>query len=325
MNLTLAPLAGFTDAPFRKVAHRFGAAKTYTEMLSAAALARGHEATKVIFEVLPDEGPVACQIFGANVDDVSRAVAALPHSRFCEINLNAGCPMTKVTRSGSGAKLMESPVQVYALLKAMKDNCPLPVTLKTRLGPAPGNDTVFELLDAAQSAGAEALIVHARYASQMHGGPVNLELLRDVVAKAKIPVFGNGSITGRASLDAMLATGVAGVMIGRAALADPAIFCSLGDGIRQECEPLSRIETFNMHMGYIIDFHAQLVQNLKTCRLPDLDSFAALKARTHLFRYFSGLPGACALRARFNSVRSLADIYSIVKDVKSTLGGGAQQ
>ena len=135
--------------------------------------------------------------------------------------------MTKVTREGAGAKLAEDPEKVYRLLKAMVENTPLPVTLKTRLGPHPRSTTVFELLDAAEKAGAKGFILHARYTSQMHGGPVHLDTLAEVVGRSKIPVAGNGSVVDAKSAAAMAATGVDAIMVGRAALAKPGIFAAL--------------------------------------------------------------------------------------------------
>ena len=164
MKFVLAPLAGFTDAPFRRLCFEGGADLSYTEMVSAAGLAHGSSPTRHLMETMPGEGPVACQLFGARESDLAFAAheatacrADDGSPRFVELNLNAGCPMTKVTREGAGAKLAEDPEKVYRLLKAMVENTDLPVTLKTRLGPHPRRRTVFELLDAAEQAGAMVL------------------------------------------------------------------------------------------------------------------------------------------------------------------------
>lgn len=294
MKFVLAPLAGFTDAPFRRLCFEGGADLTYTEMVSAAAIAHGHAATKALLETMPGEGPLACQIFGANEADVACAakfVSSLPVP-WTELNLNAGCPMQKVTRAGAGAKLVEDPAKIHRLLVAMAENTALPVTLKTRLGPHPQNANVFEILDAAERAGAAGITVHARYTSQLHGGATHLDVLAEVVRRAKIPVTGNGSVKDAASAAAMAATGVSGIMIGRAALANPYIFAEL----KGETVAKTKGELFKDHLNYILDYRPEL---------------AVLKLRTHLFRYFSGRPGAAALRARINNVKSLAEIASL--------------
>ena len=312
MKLVLAPLAGFTDAPFRRLCCEGGADLAYTEMVSAAGLAHGNSPTRHLMETMPGEGPVACQVFGAREEDVACAARAVSETRgrFVELNLNAGCPMTKVTREGAGAKLVEDPERIHRLLKAMVANTDLPVTLKTRIGPHPAHTNIFEILDAAERAGARGIAVHARYTSQMHGGATHLDTLAEVVARARIPVTGNGSVTDAASLAAMAATGVAAVMIGRAALADPQIFARLKGA---ECGPRpDGAVTARRHLDYILAFRRQLAEHFPGDHIPGEDGYASVKMHTHLFRYFNGRPGAAALRAKLNSVRTLREIYDII-------------
>ena len=361
MKYVLAPLAGFTDAPFRRMCHEGGADLAYTEMVSAAGLAHGSSPTRHLLETMPGEGPVACQIFGANESDIAyatrfveewgeRTLDGRRETRFVELNLNAGCPMTKVTREGAGAKLIEDPAKIHRLLKAMVGNASLPVTLKTRLGPHPQRTNIFEILDAAESAGAKGIIVHARYTSQMHGGPTHLDLLREVVERAKIPVTGNGSVTDAASAAAMASTGVDAIMIGRAALANPYIFSELkmnevkvrgdevkvkGEGERRMlpscsdwpaeqvdkflCSPspstftFSRTDAFRKHLSYLLQFRDILARKYPNDHIPSADGFASVKMHVHLFRYFNGRPGAAELRKRLNTVRTLAEIEAIVR------------
>jgi nifR3 family TIM-barrel protein len=313
MKLVLAPLAGFTDAPFRRLCREGGADFTYTEMVSAAALAHGSRPTLQLMERLEGEGETGCQIFGAKESDVAHAVAAVP-AGFAEINLNAGCPMTKITREGAGAKLVEDPARIYRLIRAMRENTPLDVTLKTRLGPHPGLTNIFEIADAAEKAGAKGLTVHARYTSQMHGGEVHLELLREIVKRTSLPVTGNGSVTDAASLAAMAATGVEAVMIGRAALARPSIFREL-KGCRDA--GLTGVEACRRHLGLLLEFRRRLAERFPDCRIPGEDAFASVKMHTHLFRYFNGRPGAAALRARLNRVRTLAEVDMAIGDFEN--------
>ena len=313
MKYVLAPLAGFTDAPFRRLCTEGGADLTYTEMVSAAGLAHGSSPTRHLMEVMPGEGPVALQLFGAKESELAYSVrnaipSGVPHPKFAEVNLNAGCPMTKVTREGAGAKLAEDPEKIYRLLKAMTENTDLPVTLKTRLGPHPKSTTIFEILDAAEKAGARGLIVHARYTSQMHGGEVHLDTLAEVVRRAKIPVTGNGSVVDAKTAASMSATGVDAIMIGRAALANPAIFSqfkNIPSGIPHSSFLIP-------HLQYLLAFRDQLAARYPNDHVPSADGFASVKMHTHLFRYFNGRPGAAALRARLNAVRTLAEIHAVV-------------
>ena len=219
--------------------------------------------------------------------------------------------MTKVTREGAGAKLVEDPAKIHRLLKAMTEHTSLPVTLKTRLGPHPQRTNIFEILDAAESAGAKGIIVHARYTSQMHGGQTHLDVLSDVVRRAKIPVTGNGSIVDAKSAAAMAATGVSAIMIGRAALANPSIFNQLkGEDFRRETK-----DDFRRHLDYLLRFRDQLAAHFPKDHVPPPDAFASVKMHIHLFRYFTGRPGAAELRKRLNTVRTLAEIEAIVRTV----------
>lgn len=306
---SLAPLAGFTDAAFRRLCSRHGADLTYTEMVSAAGLAHGSRPTRHLMETLPGEGPVACQLFGSNPDELefsAREVSSL--GRFVELNLNAGCPVPKVTREGAGATLVKDPAKVHELLAAMKRGTDLPVTLKTRPGPRPDKVMLWELLDAAETAGASAIILHARFTSQNHGGEVHLDLLAELVERAKIQVWGNGGVKDAATARAMEATGVAGIMVGRAALANPQIFAAL-KGCEAECD---RIETLKDHLAGVIELREALARDFPDDHIPSVDGMCSIQMHTHLFRYFAGRPGAAELRRRLNSIRTLSEILAII-------------
>ena len=315
MKFILAPLADFTDAPFRRMCFEGGADLCYSEMVSAAALAHGNSPTRHLMEVMPGEGPVACQIFGAREDDVAKAAREIDliRDRFTELNLNAGCPMQRITRAGAGAKLIEDPEKVYRLLKVMAENTSLPITLKTRLGPRPGEDRIFELADAAEKAGAKGLIVHARYTSQMHGGEVHYGKLAEVVEHTSLPVIGNGSVKTVKDVANMAAAGVQGVMIGRASLADPLIFAKLKNPTADIFSPWGEVSPAKMHLKYLLEFRELLVRSFPNDRIPSVDGFASVKMHIHLFRYFNSRPGAAALRAKLNSVRTLAEIETIIQ------------
>ncbi|MBE6382991.1 MAG: tRNA-dihydrouridine synthase family protein [Lentisphaerae bacterium] len=326
-KLVLAPLADFTDAPFRLMCFEGGADMAYTEMVSAAALAHGHRQSLELMETMAGEGVVGCQLFGSNPEELAFAtdLASKHNPRFAEVNLNAGCPMAKVTRSGSGAKLVESPESIYRLLKAMAGATDLPVTLKTRLGPHPQKTNIFEIVDAAERAGAKGISIHARYTSQMHGGMVHLDTLAEVVSRTSLPVTGNGSVTDASSARAMAQTGVAGIMIGRAAMARPWIFSELKRALGDEEGPAAAelpryaLEVCERHLGYVLKFRDQLAEKFPDCHVPSVDGFASVKMHLHLFRYFNGIPGAAALRARLNKIRTLDEIRGVLSSTAALL------
>lgn len=328
MRYFLAPLAEYTDAPYRRLCFEGGADMTYTEMVSAAALFHGSSPTRHLMETMPGEGPVACQIFGAEEDEVAfaaREASALRRDgcarRFCEINLNAGCPMPRIIRSGCGAKLVTDPDRVYRLLRVMAGSTDLPVTLKTRLGPRHGEDTVFELLDAAERAGARRLIVHARYTSQMHGGPLGYDVLAEVAARARIPVTGNGSVRTRRDVELMAQTGVDSVMVGRGAFADPAIFARLKAEELGESAPATPWPegAASRHLAYLLEFRRMLAEKYPGDHVMSEDAAASVKMHRHFIHYFKGVPGASALRARLNAVRTLAEVRDAISCLRSDI------
>ena len=321
LRYVLAPIAGFTNAAFRLMAARGGADMTYTEMVSAAGLAHGSSPTRHLLEIMPGEGPVACQLFGANPDDLAfatREVSML--GRFVEINLNAGCPVPRIVREGSGSALVKRPELVHDLLSAMVAETSLPITLKTRPGPRPDRVLMLELIDAAETAGAKGFTLHARFTSQSHAGDVHLDLLAELVCRAKIPVTGNGGVKDAVTARAMAETGVAAIMVGRAALPDPHIFAALKSGQSQSIssdpkDPQrlnSQLHLFREHVGLLIDLHGQISARFPADHLPTLDDWVAGAVRIHLFRYFSGLRGAGEFRRRISSARTISEVNAAV-------------
>ena len=323
MKYVLAPIAGFTNAAFRLMASRGGADLTYTEMVSAAGLAHGSSPTRHLLEVLPGEGPVACQLFGTNPDELAYAAREVSATgRFVELNLNAGCPVPRIVREGAGSALVKDPARVHDLLLAMVGATDLPVTLKTRPGPRPDKVLMFELLDAAETAGAKGITLHARFTSQNHGGAVHLELLAELVQRARIPVTGNGGIKDVETARAMAETGVAAIMVGRAALPNPYIFSTLSPPsprLRRTSPHSAFAEAtadksstlFREHLEALKSLHAQIAANFPQDRLPTLDAWVAGAVRTHLFRYFAGRPGVGELRRRLATIRTLREIEAI--------------
>ena len=313
LPIVLAPIAGFTNAAFRLMATRGGADMTYTEMVSAAGLAHGSVPTRHLLEILPGEGPVACQLFGAKPDELAfaaREVSGL--GRFAEINLNAGCPVPRIIHEGAGAALVKDPELVHDLLASMVAESSVPVTLKTRPGPRPDRVLMMELLDAAEKAGAKGITLHARFTSQSHGGEAHLDLLAELVRKAHIPVTGNGGVKDAATARTMADTGVSAIMVGRAALSNPFMFGEIKDGL---VRPRCRIDAINLassHLDALAALHAQISNRFPDGHLPSIDDWLAGAARTQIFRYFSGLPGAAELRRRLSTARTSAEVKLIL-------------
>lgn len=326
MTYLLAPLAGFTDSAFRIMCRRHGAAGAYTEMVSAAGLKHNSFQTRLLLETHPAEVPPAVQIFGSSVDDVAFATAEIDRisqervaaglGAFTEINLNAGCPMPRIRHEGSGAALVREPGKVADMLLAMKRETSLPVTLKTRLGPWPEEPTCFELLDAAQTSGAAAVIFHARFVRGIHSGPLYYDLLAQIVSRAKIPVIGNGGVVDRESAQLMADTGVAAIMVARAATANPWIFEELISG---SASGIQRAANWKYALAETIKLEEERIEYLKN-KYPgetiDGESYILSMVRTHFMRYASGVAGAKELRRILATQKSLAALKEILAGIQ---------
>lgn len=337
--LLLAPMAGYTDAAMRLVCGRRGAALCHTEMASGRGLLRGGGKTWILLETFEDEGPVSAHLYGSEPGVMAEAAALAGQTgRFTAVDLNAGCPVRKVTASGAGAALTRSPGLVHDILSAMARATPLPVTLKTRLGPSPDRVAVFELLDAAERAGARALTVHARFASRGHGGPPDWDLVAEVKQRARIPVIANGGIDSPAAARrARRETGCDALMIARGALGNPFLFQDIrrawqtdggedgglggpdggpggggaGEGPRRP--PGEVRDALLRHLAAEKSLIARIRANYP---MPEtsatVDEALAAAFRHHLFRYLRGFRGSGSLRRNLAALRGEAAVLAAI-------------
>ncbi len=307
--IVLAPMAEYTDAAMRKMCFDGGATWTVTEMVNAVGCVRGDPKTLSMLVGLDDGMPAVAQLYGNDPATLAEAARIVESTgRFIGIDLNAGCPVPRIRACGAGSALIETPSLIEKILSAMSGAVRLPVSLKTRLGPNPAVNTAFDLLKAAENGGAKLLCLHARFTSQGHGGATYWQAVAEVKAKAKIPVLGNGSITSVAQAkEIMGATGVDGVMIGRAALGNPGVFSG------QETSAGKKVENLLRH----IELQKRLIarQLEMSASTKSADYLLALAFRNHLFRYLSGIRGANAIRASLSSIDGERAIQSALRQL----------
>ncbi len=231
-RVLLAPLAGIGNWFVRLQARRHGAGLAVSEMVSSIALARRNRRTLTeMLRIHPDEGPVSIQLFGADTAAMREAAWLVAEAGADLIDLNVGCPVPKVCKTGAGAALLDDPDRAVAL--ALAAAAPgLPVTAKLRSGLAPGDRSGFELaLRLADEAGVAAIGFHPRSASSRHSGPPEYGLARELVERSPVPVILSGGLrTAAAARDAHRRSGAAAVMIARGALGNPWIFEELVRG-----------------------------------------------------------------------------------------------
>lgn len=327
--LFLAPMAGYTNAPMRRICFRHGAVLSYTEMTNDVGLLHASDKTWHLLETFPEEGPVVAHLYGSDPHSLADAAARVERSgRFVAVDLNAGCPVRKITSNGAGAALIKDPQRIYDILSAMRGAIKLPLTIKTRLGPHPARVAIFDILQAAESAGADALTLHGRFTSQGHGGDVHLDIMAEVKRRAKIPIIGNGGVCSPHDAWRMLqATGADAIMVARAAIGNPWIFEDIRAALIHGEEPpahkktegrsqrdLNEVrEALEAHMAAEMEFEDRLRERYGIPRnADDAEETMAATFRCHLFRYLHGLKGSSYVRGRLHELHSLSDIRTAV-------------
>ncbi len=306
----LAPMAGYTDLPFRRICRRFGAGAVYTELVSVDGLVRRSPATWQLLATLPDERPVYAHLYGADPDVFSAAATMIaPLGRFDGIDVNAGCPMPKVVRRGAGAGLMLDPARLAMIVRAIRAAAPLPVSVKTRIGPCADRVLIFEIAAAIEESGADALAIHARTTDVRHRGPAAWELIAEVKRRhPRLTVIGNGGIgNGAQAVERLRSSGVDAVMIGRGAIGRPWVFrdaaaALAGAPTPPPPEPEELRALIREHFAGLLEL--ERAHPLARRRRHPPEHIAACRFRAHLLRYASGRPGAADLRRRLNAMRS---------------------
>ncbi len=224
----LAPLAGVTDAPFRRICGEMGAGLVYSEMVSAKGLWYKDKNTDRLLEILDGEAPVAYQIFGHEPEIIAEAVHMLNERKHVLLDINMGCPVPKIVRNGEGSALMRDPDLAQRVVEAAVSASTKPVTVKIRAGWNDAEKNAVEVAQAIEAGGASAVAVHGRTREQFYSGNADWDIIAAVKDAVRIPVIGNGDVTDvTAAYRMMQETGCDFVMIGRGALGNPWIFESL--------------------------------------------------------------------------------------------------
>ena len=310
--LALAPMAGISDAVFRRICTEHGCDFTYTEMVSAKGLFYGGRKTRKLIRISPGEKPCAIQLFGSEPDIIYQMVKELYDTvgdDISMIDINMGCPMPKITSNGEGSALMLDVDKAARVAEAAVKASPLPVSCKFRKGWDDAHVNAVEFAKAMEAAGVSLVTVHGRTREQLYHGEADRGIIAEVVKAVSIPVLGNGDIFSGEAAKAMLdETGCAGLMIARGAEGNPFIFEEIRaylDG--EEYAPPSDCERMSEAIR-----HAEGFLKEKDPRLfPEL--------RKHMSWYTKGMRGALEFRRAVNIARSPEEMMRLLYEYREKL------
>ncbi len=292
-RLVLAPMAGVSVQAFRRQGRRFGAGLVCSEMVSACGLAYANERTLGYLRIAQDEHPLAVQIFGSEPERMAEAAEMVAAAGADIVDINFGCPVRKVTKTGAGASALEDHDLACRVVGAVVDVVDLPVSVKMRRGVRNGSRSALELGPKLEAVGASSLTLHPRSAQQMYTGTADHSLTAELVERVSIPVIASGDITDRASAQQVLdETGAAAVMVGRGAQGRPWALREIAAGKTAEPEAEEVV--------------AELVRFMREVER-ELGSRSVGFLRKFYGWYLRGLPGAREARGALMACEGVAD------------------
>ncbi len=302
----LAPLAGITDAPTRRLCKEQGAALTFTEMVSGKGLWYGDKNTGKLLHIYEEEKPVGVQIFGHETEVMAFTAGQMDKVQCALVDINMGCPVPKIVKNGEGAALLKNPDLIYDIVSAAVKNTSKPVTVKIRIGWDSQTVNAVEVAHAVSAAGAAAITVHGRTREQYYSGRADWTQIARVKKAIDIPVVGNGDVTdAKSAMEMMKQTGCDFVMIGRGALGNPWIFREVLAAWRGEELP---------HPPTIDEKKDMMIRHLTDLRNLKGEYAAVREMRKHVGWYLKGVHGAASFRGKVNQI---TDIELLTKAIES--------
>ena len=311
-EILLAPLAGVTDVAFRIVCEKYGADKTFTEMVSVNAMAFDNKASEEIMFIADCEQRANIQIFGQNLDHIERAIKEkiniLP--RVKEISFNMGCPAPKIFKNGEGSALMKDLDKVDKITKLLRKSTDKTLNVKFRTGVDNEHKNYLEVGKICEANGIDYVILHGRTREQHYQGLANWDDIRILKENLTIPVIANGDIFSVEDfIDIIDYTGADGVMLARGAMGNPFLFKYIKDYISKGFyEKVSHSQ--------IID---QIREQYNLSLIYKDEKLVVNQMRKHVGWYIKGLPNATKVREKVNTLKTKEEIFSLLEEYKSDL------
>ncbi len=296
-ELVLAPVAGYSDSPFRRIALKNGAGFVVTELISAMGIVRNNLKTVNLLKSADDEHPLGIQIFGSDPDLMAEAAGIVEGHKPEFIDINMGCPATKVVKAGvgSGSALLREPEKAGAIAEAVIKRVSVPVTAKIRLGWDANELTYRDVVRRLEDSGITLIAVHGRTKAQGYSGEADWDAIEEIAAMTELPVVGNGDIENHAeAMQRLNQGGCTAVMIGRAAFGNPWIFSGHEPTVEERIATVK--EQLRMNIEYYGDWGLMLM-------------------RKHMAKYFHGFRDASSIRKKLVTAPTVEAVHEILDSI----------
>lgn len=311
-SIILAPMAGVTDKAFRIICKEMGASLVVSEMISSKGLFHKDKKTEKLADVYPDERPIAIQIFGSDPDIMALVVQRHinPREDIDILDINMGCPVPKIVKSGDGAALLKNPELIKKILYEVVKISNKPVTLKIRMGWDKDSINGIEIGKIAEKEGISALTIHARTRDMFYAGRADWDFIKEIKESINIPVIGNGDIfEPNDAINMIKHTGCDAVAVGRGAMGNPWIFRRI---------KLIMEERIDVEPSYKEIIH-MAIRHLELLSIIEGEKIAVNKMRKHIAWYLKGIRNSNRIRHRINAITSKNEIIETLLDYLSKL------